>query len=243
MVDVDTKIVDALDLKSPSNHAINRSHNRRDLLRVIAAGGIGAWLSTAITGCASEVADPTVHVTFNFSSDQGVLNFTYVYLQFMADFYNRIGRSKYVGMTINENNRLSTLAYQKEIHRNALQQLTPGPRMDAALFDVHTVDFSSREAVLGFAQTFEDLGVATLNGLTPLLRDATNLTFIGKTKSGWARHAALIRDLIDIAAGTSRIGFVGTVDSRGLDQATTVSAALTLMRPYFRTTLSAIGAP
>jgi len=224
------------------HHADTRAHNRRDILKGLAIGGIGTMLSMTITGCSDEVTDPTAHATFNFSSDKGAMNLVYVYTQFMDEFYTRLMRDQYVGMTTNEYGRLTTIGYQKEMQRNAFELLISAPKNSVVLVNFEPLDFSRRDTVMGFAQTFEDLGVAMLAGTARSLSDARNLTFVSQIRSVWARHAALIRDLNDIAAGVSRTGFVGTVDANGLDQTTTADAVLTLIRPYFRTTLSITGA-
>jgi len=220
-----------------------RIHRRRDLLKLATLGGICGMFPGLVAGCNGDVTDPTVHATFDFGSDLGALNFAYAYTQFMTEFYARVTSYPFVGITTNEVGRMRSISRHKLTQRNTLQILIPSGRItDVLLFNFGSMDFSSRSAVMGFAQTFEDLGVAVLNGAAPQITNATNLTLLGKVKSVWARHAEVIRDLNDIAAGTSRTGFAGTVDVHGLDQTATMSAALTQMQPYVLTTLSTSGA-
>jgi len=226
-----------------------RSSKRRDFLKLAAMGGMGVFLPTVITACSSDPLSPTAKATFNFGTDRGALNLAYGYAQFMADFYARVTSNVFVGMTTNENSMLSTISGHKGTQRNTLQNLiTSGRITDALLFNFTSVDFSSRSEVMGFAQTFEDLGVAALNGAASTVTDATNLTLLGKVASVWGRHAAVVRDLnaqAAIAAGTSgadRKLFAASADANGLDPATAISSVLPTVQPYFRTTLSSSGA-
>jgi hypothetical protein len=212
-------------------------------LKLAAMGGMGVFLPAVITACNDDPLSPTLEAGFNFGTDRGALNFAYAYNQFMADFYQRVQINTFVGMTTNESDALNTILGHKTSQRNTLQYLIPSGRItDSLLFNFSSVDFSDRDSVMGFAQTFEDLGVATINGTASTVKDARNLLMLGRVVSVWARHSAVIRDLNDIAAGDTRDSFADTTDSNGLDPATSSSAAITAMQPYFRTSLSTSGA-
>ena len=62
--------------------------------------------------------------------------------------------------------------------------------------DFSTINFSSRDSVLGTAKAFEDLGVSAYNGAGKLIVSSDYLLLAGKIVSVEARHAAYIRDLI-----------------------------------------------
>jgi len=220
---------------------------RRALLKLASFGCISAILPVIVGGCNSDMTDPTPKATFAFDSDRGALNLAYAYAQFMTDFYARVTNNSpagsYVGMTTNESNQLTNICNIKRTQRNTLQNLiTSGRITDIVLFNFQTLDFSSRSKVMGFAQTFEDLGVAALDGAASSVRDPANLTLLGKIKSVWARHAALIADLNDLAEGSPRKNFLGTADSQGLGPATATSVVVSQLQPYFLTALSASNA-
>jgi len=239
MADARTEIVNELD-------SILRTSKRRDFLKLAAMGGMGAFFPAIIAGCNGDTTDPTAKAGFNFSSDRGALNLAYAYTQFMADFYARVQSNPYVGMTTTENglffNYPGGINYQLQAQRNTLQNLiTSGRITDAVLFNFTSVDFSTRSVVMGFAQTFGDLGVAAINGSVSTVKNATNLTLLGKIVSALARQAAAIRDLNDQAAGSARTSFAATADAQGLDPATDPKSVITTLQPYFRTTLSTSG--
>jgi len=241
MAEMRTKMVHALDVQL-------RSSTRRDFLQLVAMGGMGVLLPAAIAGCSSDPVSPTVKALFNFGTDRGALNLAFGYAQFMADFYARVTSNVFIGMTANETVQIATISGHKGAQRDALQNLiTSGRITDALLFNFASVDFSSRANVMGAAQTFEDLGVAALNGAANTVTDATNVILLGKVVSVWARHAAVIRDLNDQAAiaantaGASRNSFAASADAEGLDPATVTSSVFSALQPYFRTTLTSSG--
>src|SRR5690606_2788840 len=80
-------------------------------------------------------------------------------------------------------------------------------------FNFSSINFSSRESVLATAKAFEDLGVSAYNGAGWLIKNEAYLVLAGKIVSVEARHAALVRDLID--NGTFANSEV--VDDNGLD--------------------------
>src|SRR5690606_29688236 len=80
-------------------------------------------------------------------------------------------------------------------------------------FNFSSINFSSRESVLATAKAFEDLGVSAYNGAGWLIKEEAYLVLAGKIVSVEARHAALVRDLID--NGTFANSEV--VDDNGLD--------------------------
>jgi hypothetical protein len=231
MADARSEIVNELD-----SHL--RASKRRDFLKLAAMGGLGVFLPAVITACNDDPLSPTAAAGFSFGTDRGALNLAYAYAQFMADFYTRVLSSPFVGMTNNENAYITEINGHKGTQRNTLQNLiTSGRITDALLFNFNSVDFSQRPAVMDLAQTFEDLGVAAINGSATTVNDATNLTLLGKIGSVWGRHAAVIRDLNNIAAGEPRIGFAESPK----DPATAPDAVAQAIQPYFRTSLSTSG--
>ncbi|WP_078062879.1 ferritin-like domain-containing protein [Solirubrum puertoriconensis] len=153
------------------------------------------------------------------SGDFGVLNYAYALEQLESAFYDRVLAGSYHRRaSAAENYALFDIHEHEKVHRDffkaAIAALggTPIPNLAP---DFSGIDFDNRTSVLTAARTFEDLGVAAYNGAGPLLRSPELLTIAGKIVSVEARHAALIRDIIQ--DGT----FVGpdVVDLRtGLNQ-------------------------
>src|SRR5699024_10951184 len=102
-----------------------------------------------------------------------------------------------------------------------------------------SIDFRSRESVLATARAFEDLGVSAYNGAGKLLASADYLTIAGKIVSVEARHAALIRDLIEPGTFAS----MDAVNAMGLDMARTPNEVLSIAGAFLKTKLNASNLP
>jgi hypothetical protein len=134
------------------------------------------------------------------SGDVGILNYAYALEQLEAAFYAKVLQEQYY-LNAERAERLifKDIADHEKIHKDffkaaikaagglAIKDLTP---------DFSSINFASRAGVLGAAKAFEDLGVAAYNGAGKLITNPAYLTIAGKVVSVEARHAALIRDLI-----------------------------------------------
>jgi hypothetical protein len=91
--------------------------------------------------------------------------------------------------------------------------------------------------VLTTARTFEDLGVSAYNGAGQLLSNPQFLAAAGTIVSVEARHAAIIRDILNPLSPA----FAGNdvVDAAGLDVARVPSQVLPLAAPFIATPVSA----
>ncbi len=99
----------------------------------------------------------------------------------------------------------------REFFKNALaDKAIPGLEVNFA-----SINFSSRDSVLGTAKAFEDLGVSAYNGAGKLITSPDYLLLAGKIVSVEARHAALIRDLISNGSFADNT----VIDANGLDMA------------------------
>ncbi|AYA36085.1 ferritin-like domain-containing protein [Hymenobacter oligotrophus] len=190
-----------------------------------------ALTGLALAGCAKDPADDlelnavtsqdegTNALVDVGTGDFGVLNYAYALEQLESAFYAQVLAGSYhLRASAAENYALYDIHEHELVHRDffkaAIAALggTPIPNLAP---DFSGIDFDSRTSVLTAARTFEDLGVAAYNGAGPLLRSPELLAIAGKIVSVEARHAALIRDIIQ--DGT----FVGpdVVDLRtGLNQ-------------------------
>lgn len=153
------------------------------------------------------------------SGDFGILNYAYALEQLEAAFYAKVLQNQfYLNATRAERIVLKDLADHEKIHADFLKaaiKAAGGMPIKNLTPDFSSVNFASRASVLGTAKAFEDLGVSAYNGAGKLISNPAYLTIAGKIVSVEARHAALIRDLIQF--GT----FVGpdVVDpSNGLEK-------------------------
>jgi hypothetical protein len=105
--------------------------------------------------------------------------------------------------------------------------------------DFGSINFGSRDSVLGTAKAFEDLGVSAYNGAGKLLTSTANLLTAGKIVSVEARHAALIRDLITAHSFAAS----DVVDATGLDKARTPNEVLSIAGTYLKSKLNASNLP
>lgn len=196
------------------------------------AGATAGATALLLSGCDDDdvFADPTPPAptpgtTVSVGSgDVGVLNYAYALEQLEAAFYTQLRTgSYYTGLNASSAERqiLDDLYYHEVIHREFFKAAITGAAPTAIIKDLtpnfSAINFNDRASVLGAAKTFEDLGVAAYNGAGRFISTSGNgplyLLLAGKIVSVEARHAAIIRDLLQEG------NFVGTdvVDSSGLE--------------------------
>jgi rubrerythrin len=178
---------------------------RRTFLRYTSAGV--ALTGLALTGCTDDrlndifkQVDRNSGIVNVGSGDVGVLNYAYALEQLEYSFYEKVIQNQYyLNATRAERIIIKDLADHERIHvdflRAAIRAAGGRPIKDLTT-DFSAIDFASRASVLGAAKTFEDLGVAAYNGAGKLITNPAFLTIAGKIVSVEARHAALIRDLL-----------------------------------------------
>ncbi|MEO7801701.1 MAG: ferritin-like domain-containing protein [Ginsengibacter sp.] len=171
------------------------------------------------------------------SGDVGVLNYAYALEQLEAAFYIKVVDSFYGNANDLEKGYLTDIRDHEVAHRNffkaAITAAGATPLQDLEV-DFSSIDFTSRDSVLGTAKAFEDLGVSAYNGAGKLITTGAYLTIAGKIVSVEARHAALIRDLI--SNGTFADNTV--VDAMGLDMARTPAEVFAIAGTYVKTKIS-----
>lgn len=205
------------------------SDSRRQFLKMggLAVAGSGLLLY----GCSNDDDMGMPTEVFDLGSgDVGILNYAYALEQLEAAFYTRVLDGSYwAGANAEEKLILEDLYKHEVIHREffkaAISAAAPSNQVLPTLeFDFSSVNFSSRDAVLGTASVLEDTGVAAYNGAGSLIQNPTYLVLAGKIVSVEARHAAAIRSLL-LSDDTAFAGD-DIIDSNGLDLAKTPSMIL-----------------
>ena len=173
------------------------------------------------------------------SGDVGVLNYAYALEQLEAAFYTQIIKTPYSQISAMEMAYLKDVRDHEIAHREFFKAALGTAAIPGLEVNFSKINFSSRDSVLGTAKAFEDLGVSAYNGAGKLLVSADYLTIAGKIVSVEARHAALIRDLIDPGSFAD----MTAVDSMGLDMARSPNEVLTIASAFLKSKLNASNLP
>ena len=177
---------------------------RREMLRLMAVGGVAVFLPSMLTACSDDngvgpAAPGTgAPLTIDFArGDIAILQFAYALEQLEADFYIRVVNAfSGAGLSAAEQAIMVDLRNHEVLHRE-LFKAALGTANGFTLTPTYPgVSFSNRLSILQAARGFEDLGVAAYNGAAQYISDPGTLTLAGKIVSVEARHASAIRDLI-----------------------------------------------
>jgi hypothetical protein len=164
--------------------------------------------------------------------DTGVLNYAYTLEQLEAEFYIQVVASAAFGSMFNyyEQRSLREIRDHEVVHRDFLKAALGDKAIGKLKFDFSAVNFEDKKSILETAKTFEDLGVAAYNGAGKILESKDLLTIAGKIVSVEARHASIIRSLVD----TDPTSFAGDdiIDMNGLDLAFEPSKVLMAADPF-----------
>ena len=208
--------------------------SRRNFLGYL--GGTSALLLTA-AACKKDNNPISNNGTNLGSGDVGVLNYAYTLEQIEAAFYTKVFESPYSGITASESALLGDIRDHEVAHREFFKAALAAGAIPALELDFSSINFSSRDSVLGTAKAFEDLGVSAYNGAGKLLVSADYLLLAGKIVSVEARHAAYIRDLI--MPGT----FADGLDANSLDISRSPSEVFAIAGTYIKTKLNISNLP
>ncbi len=210
--------------------------SRRNFLGYI--GGASALILTA-AACKKDNA-PASNTGVNLGSgDVGILNYAYALEQIEAAFYTKVFESVYSGISASENALLGDIRDHEVAHREFFKNALGANAIPALELDFSTINFGSRDSVLGAAKAFEDLGVTAYNGAGKLLVSPDYLTLAGKIVSVEARHAAYIRDLISLGSFADNTA----LDANALDMSRTPAEVLAIAGAYVKTKLNASNLP
>ena len=220
--------------------------SRRRFLRFSGLVGASAVVLSGVglAGCGRD-DDGTMDDVNLGSGDIGILNYAYALEQLEAAFYTQVIASPYSNMTALETEFLKDIRDHEIAHREFFKAALGSSAIRDLQVDFSSINFGSRDIVLGTAKTFEDLGVAAYNGAGKLITSTDYLTLAGKIVSVEARHAAIIRDLISngtFADLTSLTAF-GANNANGLDGAMNPPDVLAIASTYVKTRLNASNLP
>lgn len=220
---------------------VNPSPNgRRRFLKIGGTVLVGSGL-LFMTGCSDDDEFITPADTFDLGSGNlGILNYAYALEQLEAAFYTKVIQGGYFAGAVEVEKTLFRDIYNHEvIHRDFFKTainaaVEPSKVLPDLEFDFSSVDFGSRNAVLGLSKVLEDTGVRAYNGAGKLIdaSDSAGMTYLllaGKIVSVEARHASAIRDLInpgsmDFAGDDALVGIGGT--AKAFDKAAAPSEIL-----------------
>ncbi len=219
---------------------LQRTLQRRAFLRYTGYAGTAIAASSLLTLASCKDKDPVDEKGVNFGSgDFAILNYAYALEQLEAAFYTQVVASPFTGMTTGEKSLLTDVRDHEIAHREFFKAALGTNAIQGLEVDFSTINFTSRDSVLGTAKAFEDLGVSAYNGAGRYLASADFLLLAGKIVSVEARHAAYIRDLI--SNGT----FAGSdvIDGNGLDKSRKPREVLGIAATYVKTKLDASTLP
>lgn len=204
------------------------------------AGGLaGLGILATLDSCKKDDNNNTGTGIDLGSGDTGVLNYAFALEQLEAAFYTRVVSTPYNSISGQELSYLTDVRDHEIAHREFFRQALGSSAIQDLTPDFSSIDFTSRASVLNAARSFEDLGVSAYNGAGKLLSNPANLTMAGKIVSVEARHAAIIRDLIQ--AGT--FASPDILDANRKDFARTPSEVLAIAGTFIKEKLNAGNLP
>ncbi|SDL73422.1 ferritin-like domain-containing protein [Pedobacter antarcticus] len=223
---------------SQGSDILNASFKRRSFLQYAGAGLAGVALIAA--GCKKEQVSHDMGEGVDLGSgDIGILNYAYALEQLEAAFYAAVIQNPYANMPANELALLTDIRDHELAHREFFKAALSTKAIPALEVNFSSINFSSRDSVLGTAKVFEDLGVSAYNGAGKLIQSKEYLLLAGKIVSVEARHAALIRDLLENGSFANS----EVIDMNGLDKARTPKEVLTMAQSFIKTTINASSLP
>lgn len=208
---------------------VNGKMARRSFLQFAGAGALAAGMLTA-TSCKKDKINNYGAVNIG-SGDVGILNYAYALEQLEAAFYTKVVASMYSGANSDEIALLTDIRDHEIAHRDFFKAALGSSAIIDLVPNFSSIDFTSRTAVLGAAKSFEDLGVAAYNGAGYLIQKVDYLGLAGKIVSVEARHAALIRDLIQYNTFVDE-SVVSISEGNSLEKSKTMAQVIPVANQY-----------
>lgn len=223
----------------PMDQLAAKSVKRRQFLQFAGAGAATATLFAL--GCKKDNPGPDMGGDgFYFGSgDIAILNYAYALEQLEAAFYTEVAANPYGNISDWERSLMIDIRDHEIAHREFFKAALGQNAIDSLEFDLSAVNFSSRGSVLATARTFEDLGVSAYNGAGWLIQDVNYLALAGKIVSVEARHAALVRDLIENGSFANE----EVIDDNGLDVSNSPTVVLEAAAPFIKSKIDVTDLP
>lgn len=168
--------------------------------------------------------------------DVAVLNYAYALEQLEAEFYGRVIDNPFKGLTSQEERTFVEIRDHEIAHREFLRKALGGQAISAIDVDFSTINFDDRANVLGYADTFENLGVAAFNGAGHLIQNVDYLAAAGTIVSVEARHTAMIATLLHGPSAAS--AGTGHISPQGLDMAMSPKEVLARAKQFIKSPLT-----
>lgn len=222
--------------KIPASDTLAGSLSRR---RFLGVAGVASGLLAGLAACNKDDGPSAAGSVSLGSGDTGILNYAYALEQLEAAFYIQVIKTPYAGITASETLYLTDIRDHEVAHREFFKNALGNNAIAALEVDFSTINFSSRDSVLGTAKAFEDLGVSAYNGAGRLITDPAYLVLAGKIVSVEARHAAFIRDLISNGSFADST----VIDVNGLDKSRMPLEVLAIAGTYIKTKIDASKLP
>lgn len=214
--------------------------SRRNFFAVSGLAGLGLFAASGLASCKSDkpgiMPDGTIDLG---SGDPGILNYAFALEQLEAAFYTQVVSSFFSGATVSEQALLTDIRDHEIAHREFFKNALGSAAIPALEVNFSAIDFTSRASVLATAKAFEDLGVSAYNGAGKLITNKDYLVLAGKIVSVEARHAALIRDLIDNGSFANS----EVVNAMGLDASREPAEVLAIAGGFLKSKLSGKNLP
>jgi rubrerythrin len=235
---MENQLTQVQELQPTATGVFNGALQRRSFLQFAGAGMAGIALTSI--GCKKDDNGPMAGDTVDLGSgDIGILNYAYALEQLEAAFYDAVIKTPFANMTDTEKSQLTDIRDHEMAHKDFFKAALGNSAIPNLEVDFSSVNFNDRTSVLGTAKAFEDLGVSAYNGAGNLFKSADYLILAGKIVSVEARHAALIRDLIE----NGTFANMEVVDANGLDKARKPSEVLAIAQTYIKTKITASNLP
>lgn len=213
---------------------------RRNFLKIAGAGAVGI-AAFGLIGCQKDEGGPDMggNGLYFGSGDIAILNYAYALEQLEAAFYIEVMNKPYSGINDWEKMLFGDIRDHEIAHREFFKTALGKNAIGKLEFNFSGINFSNRASVLATAKTFEDLGVSAYNGAGWLIKNEAYLLLAGKIVSVEARHAALVRDLIDNGSFANS----EVIDNQGLDLAYSPSKVLEEAGPFIKSKIDARDLP
>jgi hypothetical protein len=216
-----------------------KMHRRKFLLFTGAAASAAAVIAV---GCTGESSVPGVGDESGInlgSGDTGILNYAYALEQLEAAFYTQVIATPFSGIQAAESALLADIRDHEIAHREFFKNALGSNAIPELTVNFAAINFSDRNSVLNTAKAFEDLGVAAYNGAGKLIETPDYLVLDGKIVSVEARHAAWIRDLLNMGSFADNT----VIDANGLDLAKDPKDVLPVAQTFLTSKLNGSNLP